>query len=129
VPLSVANECAAARKRWAKAGRRTRLSYLGDVEIRSYAARRVLTLAARRVLTLRESGRSELHLQANATAPPVPISPIEIHHVIAARFLALAVAIGSRGQDTPIHATESYQAFTACWKFVRGGQLVEGERW
>ncbi len=56
------------------------------------------------------SGESKLHLQAKATAPPAPISPTEIHHVITAGFLALAVASGSRGQDTPIYATESHEA-------------------
>jgi hypothetical protein len=75
------------------------------------------------------SGESELRLQAKATAPPVPISPVEIYHVITTGFLVLAVAIGSRGQDAPIHATESYEALTPCWKFVSGEQLVEGEKW
>jgi hypothetical protein len=40
------------------------------------------------------TGQSELHLQAEATAPPVPISPIKIYHVAAAGFLALIIAIG-----------------------------------
>jgi hypothetical protein len=75
------------------------------------------------------SGGSGLRLQAKATAPPVPISPVEIYRVIARGFLALAVAIGSRGEDAPIHATESYEGLTTCWKFVGGEQLVEGEKW
>ena len=75
------------------------------------------------------SGESELHLRAKTTALPVPIPPIEIHHVIATGFLALAVAIGSQGQDAPIHATESYEALTACWKIVSDEQLVEGQKW
>jgi hypothetical protein len=41
----------------------------------------------------------------------------------------VGVFVGSGGQDTPIHATESYEAFTACCKFVRGEQLVEGKKW
>jgi hypothetical protein len=73
------------------------------------------------------SGESEL--QAKATAPPVSIPPIEIHHVMATGFLAPAVAIGSRGQDALIHATASCEALTACWKFVSGEQLVEGKKW
>ena len=40
------------------------------------------------------SGQSELHLQAEATAPPIPISPIKVYHVAAAGFLALMIAIG-----------------------------------
>jgi hypothetical protein len=41
----------------------------------------------------------------------------------------VGVFVASGGQDTPIHATESYEAFTACWKFVRGEKLVEGKKW
>jgi hypothetical protein len=59
----------------------------------------------------------------------VPISPIESNHIIATGIPALAVAIGSRDQDAPIHAAESYEALTARWKFASGEQLVEGENW
>jgi hypothetical protein len=38
------------------------------------------------------------------------------------------VFVASRGQHTPVRATESYETFTACWKFVRGEQLVEGTK-
>jgi len=44
-------------------------------------------------------------------------------------FPRLAVAIGSRGQDTPMHATESDEALIAARNFVRGEQLVEGGKW
>jgi uncharacterized protein involved in exopolysaccharide biosynthesis len=40
------------------------------------------------------TGQSELHLQAEATAPPIPISPIKVYHVAAAGFLALLIAVG-----------------------------------
>jgi hypothetical protein len=41
----------------------------------------------------------------------------------------VGVFVGSGGKDTPIRATESYEALTACWKFVSGEQLVEGKKW
>jgi hypothetical protein len=46
----------------------------------------------------------------------------------------IGVFVASGGQDTPIHATEShatesYEASTACRKFVRGEKLVEGKKW
>ena len=44
-----------------------------------------------------------------------------------ARMVGVFVALG--GQDAPIHATESYEALTACWKIVSDEQLVEGQKW
>jgi hypothetical protein len=38
------------------------------------------------------------------------------------------VFVASRGQHTPVRATESYKTFIAWWKFVRGEQLVEGTK-
>ncbi len=40
------------------------------------------------------AGQNELHMQAQATALPAPISPIKIYHVGAAGALALIIAIG-----------------------------------
>jgi hypothetical protein len=40
------------------------------------------------------TGQSQLRLQANATAPLAPVSPIKIYHVGAALLLALMIAIG-----------------------------------
>jgi hypothetical protein len=42
-------------------------------------------------------------------------------------MVGVFVALGA--QAAPIHATESYEALTACWKFVSGERLVEGEKW
>jgi hypothetical protein len=44
-----------------------------------------------------------------------------------ARMIGVFVTLG--GQDAPIHATGSYEALIACWKFVSGEQLVEGKKW
>ena len=43
---------------------------------------------------LQSTGQGELRLQAKATAPPLPVSPIKIYHVGAAGGLALMIAIG-----------------------------------
>lgn len=40
------------------------------------------------------TGQSQLQVQAEATAPPMPISPIKIYHVGAAGGLALIIAVG-----------------------------------
>ena len=40
------------------------------------------------------TGQSQLHMQAEATALPAPISPIKIYHVGAAAALALMIALG-----------------------------------
>ena len=40
------------------------------------------------------TGQGELRLQAKATAPPLPVSPIKIYHIAAAAGVALMIAIG-----------------------------------
>jgi len=47
----------------------------------------------------------------------------------AGRARMVGVFVASRGQATPIHATETYQASPACRAFVRGEKLVGGKTW
>jgi hypothetical protein len=45
------------------------------------------------------------------------------------RTRMIGVFVVSGGQDIPIQAAESHEAFTACWRFVRGEKLVQGKKW
>ena len=83
-----------------------RLQVLAQVQAQSDFLSARLTAAKRDFATLSETyleatiesatGQGELQLQAEATSPPVPISPIKIYHVGAAGALALMIAIGPR---------------------------------
>ena len=58
---------------------------------RDYAA---VTDAFEETAIKNTSAQSELHIQAKAETPEVPVSPIKIYHVGAAGFLAALIAIG-----------------------------------
>lgn len=58
---------------------------------RDYAA---LTDAVQELTIRKTTSESELHIEAKAVEPALPVSPIKIYHVLAAGVLAAFVAIG-----------------------------------
>jgi hypothetical protein len=65
-------------------------------------------------------GEHKLHLQAKVTAPRRRIHFCQVPGLGAGDFSQ---------RKMPIHANGRPEAFTACWKLVRGERLIDGEEW